>query len=151
MGLSALSMSGVDTKNVMTRIRSVVQKAYEKDLPETFREIGIDVLSGAASFSDPHHIVIDGRSISSEKFIIAVGTRPLVPPIKGLRELDYLTNENLYELETLAVYDGISGKIKVTDTNDRDAWPYLKPWAAHFSYFTREKVWHKILRDVINR
>ena len=53
MGLSALSMSGVDTKNVMTRIRSVVQKAYEKDLPETFREIGIDVLSGAASFSDP--------------------------------------------------------------------------------------------------
>jgi dihydrolipoamide dehydrogenase len=33
MGLSALSMSGVDTKNVMTRIRSVVRKAYEKDLP----------------------------------------------------------------------------------------------------------------------
>ena len=101
MGLSALSMTGTDTKNVMTRIRSVVQKAYEKDLPETFREIGIEVLSGAASFSDPHHILIDGRSISSEKFIIAVGTRPLVPPIKGLKELDYLTNENLYELENL--------------------------------------------------
>ena len=37
----------------MNRIRSVVQKAYEKDLPETFREIGIEVLSGTADFFGP--------------------------------------------------------------------------------------------------
>ena len=32
---------------------------------------------------------------------MAVGTRPLIPPITGLREIDYLTNENLYELDSL--------------------------------------------------
>jgi pyruvate/2-oxoglutarate dehydrogenase complex dihydrolipoamide dehydrogenase (E3) component/anti-anti-sigma regulatory factor len=101
MGLGAFSASGVDTTNVLARIRSVVQKAYTKDLPETFREIGIDVLSGTAAFVDPHRIIRDCQVVSAEKFIIAVGTRPLVPPISGLADLDYLTNENLYELDTL--------------------------------------------------
>src|SRR5512139_2047295 len=40
MGLGAFSASGVDTANVLARIRSVIQKAYAKDLPETFQEIG---------------------------------------------------------------------------------------------------------------
>jgi pyruvate/2-oxoglutarate dehydrogenase complex dihydrolipoamide dehydrogenase (E3) component/anti-anti-sigma regulatory factor len=101
MGLGAHSPVNIDTSNVLPRIRSVIQKAYEKDLPETFREIGIEVLSGEASFVDSHRIVHDCRVISSEKFIIAVGTRPLVPPIAGLADLEYLTNENLYELDAL--------------------------------------------------
>lgn len=101
MGLGGPSPAGIDTTNVLPRIRSVIQKAYEKDLPETFKEIGIEVLPGEAAFADPHRIIHDCQVISSEKFIIAVGTRPLVPPISGLASLDYLTNENLYELDTL--------------------------------------------------
>lgn len=101
MGLGVLPFFAIDTKNVLPRIRSVIQSAYEKDRPETFKEVGIEVLSGEASFVDPHRITHDCQVISSEKFIIAVGTRPLVPPIRGLEKLDYLTNENLYELNTL--------------------------------------------------
>jgi len=101
MGLGSLSEPDVGTTNVMARIRSIVQKAYAKDLPETFKEIGIEVLPGEAAFVDPHRIILDCQVISAEKFIIAVGTRPLVPPIRGLSDLDYLTNENLYELDTL--------------------------------------------------
>ncbi len=101
MGLGGLPLFAIDTKNVLPRIRSVIQRAYEKDLPETFKEVGIEVLSGEAAFVDPHRITHDCQVISSEKFIIAVGTRPLVPPISGLAKLDYLTNENLYELDTL--------------------------------------------------
>ncbi|MFH0958616.1 MAG: NAD(P)/FAD-dependent oxidoreductase, partial [Pseudomonadota bacterium] len=91
----------VDGKRVMPHIRSIVQKAYEKDLPETFERIGINVLLGTASFVDRHRIEVDGKVISAEKIIIASGTCPLVPPIKGLQDIDYLTNENLYELEDL--------------------------------------------------
>lgn len=101
MGLGELSFYNIDTGNVMNRIRSVIDKAYRKDLPETFREIGIDVLPGTAEFADPNRIVHDCRVVSAGKFIIAVGTCPLVPPIPGLAELDYLTNENLYELDVL--------------------------------------------------
>jgi pyruvate/2-oxoglutarate dehydrogenase complex dihydrolipoamide dehydrogenase (E3) component/anti-anti-sigma regulatory factor len=101
LGLQTLPAAGLDTGQVMAHIRSVVQKAYEKDLPETFEKIGIRVLPGAASFVNQHQIQVDGRTLSAEKFIVAVGTRPLVPPIAGLRDVDYLTNENLYQLDSL--------------------------------------------------
>jgi pyruvate/2-oxoglutarate dehydrogenase complex dihydrolipoamide dehydrogenase (E3) component/anti-anti-sigma regulatory factor len=101
LGLQTASTAGLDTGQVMAQIRSVIQKAYEKDLPETFEKIGIHVLPGAASFVDQHQIQVDGQTLSAEKFIVAVGTRPLIPPITGLRDVDYLTNENLYQLDSL--------------------------------------------------
>ena len=101
LGLWSGAVPPVNGSVVMDRIRSVVQKAYEKDLPETFERIGINIISGAASFIDPHRISVDGKILSSEKFIIASGTRPLIPPIEGLQNVEYLTNENLYELEDL--------------------------------------------------
>ena len=101
LGLRASGPVGINTDGVMARIRSVVQKAYEKDLPETFERIGIHMLSGTAAFVDEHHIEVDGRVLSSEKFIIAAGTRPVVPPIDGLAGIDYLTNETLYDLNSL--------------------------------------------------
>ncbi|MGC8658066.1 MAG: FAD-dependent oxidoreductase [Desulfomonilaceae bacterium] len=85
----------------MDHIRSVVQRAYEKDLPETFERIGIRVITGLASFVDPHCIKVNEKVFSSEKFIIASGTQPLIPPINGLKDIDYLTNENLYELDDM--------------------------------------------------
>lgn len=86
---------------VMNRIKSVVGNAYEKDRPETFEKIGITMLNGVATFVDRHHLNVNGRIISSDKFIIAVGTRPFVPPIEGIQDVPYLTNETLYELDEL--------------------------------------------------
>jgi pyruvate/2-oxoglutarate dehydrogenase complex dihydrolipoamide dehydrogenase (E3) component len=100
-GFQPAPIDALDTRNVMSHVRSVVQKAYEKDLPETFERIGIRLLSGEASFLDRYHIDVNGQTLSAKKFIIAAGTRPLIPPIKGLHEIDYLTNENLYQLDEL--------------------------------------------------
>jgi pyruvate/2-oxoglutarate dehydrogenase complex dihydrolipoamide dehydrogenase (E3) component/anti-anti-sigma regulatory factor len=85
----------------MPHIRNIVQKAYEKDVPESFSEIGIEVVPGEASFVDSHTIRVKEKLISSEKFIIACGTIPIVPNIPGLRDTDYLTNENIYKLDKL--------------------------------------------------
>lgn len=101
LGKHENSSRRLDNLHVMDRVRSVTGRVYEKDLPETFENIGIQILQGTASFVDRHHVEVDGRRYSAEKFIIAIGTRPLIPPISGLREIDYLTNENLYELEEL--------------------------------------------------
>ncbi len=101
LGLLTGEATTVNGRNVMAHIRSVVKKAYEKDVPKTFEHIGITILSGSAAFVDPHRIEVNGRTISASKFIIAVGTRPLIPPISGLSDVDYLTNETLYELDDL--------------------------------------------------
>lgn len=100
-GLRVPLAEAVQTQEVMSRVRRVVAKAYAKDLPETFEEIGIRVLYGQARFLDAHRIEVDGRSVSSDKFIIATGTRPLIPEVPGLHEVPFLTNESLYELDSL--------------------------------------------------
>ncbi len=101
LGLLASETPGIDSRNVMAHIRSVVRNAYEKDVPETFEQIGIAMLSGSAAFVDRHHIMVNGRTISASHFIIAVGTRPLIPPISGIGDVDHLTNETLYQLDDL--------------------------------------------------
>ncbi|MDQ7785052.1 MAG: FAD-dependent oxidoreductase [Desulfomonilaceae bacterium] len=101
LGLVSGEAPAVDGRNVMAHIRSVVRKAYEKDVPETFEQIGISMISGSAAFVDRHHIEVNGQTISASHFIIAVGTRPLIPPISGIDDVDYLTNETLYNLDDL--------------------------------------------------
>ncbi len=101
LGLRTAAASKLDTRLILQRIRSTVQEAYEKDRPETFGDIGIQVLTGSAAFLDRHHIRVNGAVFFAEKFIIASGTVPLVPPLDGLQDVDYLTNENLSALEHL--------------------------------------------------
>ncbi len=100
-GLGFPQGMGVDTRGVMARVRSVVDAAFAKDLPETFEAIGIKVISGRASFLDRHRIDVEGEVISSQVFIIATGTRPLIPKIPGLEKTPFFTNETLYQLDSL--------------------------------------------------
>ncbi|MCJ7692259.1 MAG: NAD(P)/FAD-dependent oxidoreductase, partial [Sedimentisphaerales bacterium] len=100
-GLHFQKPPALETDGVMHRVRSIVQKAYEKDLPETFERIGIKVLFGNPEFVDNHRISINDQVVSSDKFILATGTRPLIPPIEGIADIDYLTNELVFELNDL--------------------------------------------------
>lgn len=100
-GLKITEQVNIDTTTLMSHVRSVVQKAYEKDVPETFERIGIETITGQAEFIDNHHIQVDDRIVTARRCIIATGTRPLVPPITGLQDINYLTNETLFELEEL--------------------------------------------------
>jgi anti-anti-sigma factor len=101
LGLLTNEAGEIDGRKIMPHIRRVVQQAYEKDLPETFERIGIRIMPGRASFVDPQCIEVNGQILSAAKFIIAVGTSPLIPDIPGLRDIDFLTNETLYDLEDL--------------------------------------------------
>ncbi|UCG82013.1 MAG: FAD-dependent oxidoreductase, partial [Dehalococcoidia bacterium] len=100
-GLQFREPATLATDKIMARVRSVVQKAYEKDLPETFERIGIRVLFGTPEFVDNHHLSLNDQVISAAKFIIATGTRPLIPPIEGIEQVDYLTNELVLEIREL--------------------------------------------------
>lgn len=100
-GLLERSSAGLVTRAIMPHIRGIVQRASEKDLPETFENIGIRMIAGAAEFIDAHHVKAGGQKLSAATFIIAAGTIPLVPNIPGLADVDYVTNETLYRLDDL--------------------------------------------------
>lgn len=97
----------IDFKKVMQHVDDVRKEVYhDADRPEIFEDMGIEVVQGLASFKDNHTIEIefkDGitRAVSSKYFIIATGAKAFVPPIQGIEEVDYLTNESLFEIEDL--------------------------------------------------
>lgn len=61
----------------------------------------LTLLEGDARFLSPCEVTVGDRVLRSGKIFIATGMRPLVPPIKGLDTVKYLTNESLMELTEL--------------------------------------------------
>ncbi len=84
---------------VMRRVAAVIKTIEVHDSPERFRGMGIDVVFGAGGFTDPHTFEVDGRRLTAKNFVIATGSRPLVPPIAGLEQVPYLTNETVFNLD----------------------------------------------------
>ncbi|MHC4365124.1 MAG: dihydrolipoyl dehydrogenase family protein [Planctomycetota bacterium] len=91
----------LNTDSVMAHVRAVVQADADGHPPQSYEAEGINVLFGGPKFLDNHRIELNGKIISSNKFIICTGSYPLVPAIEGLDEISYLTNETIFDLEAL--------------------------------------------------
>jgi pyruvate/2-oxoglutarate dehydrogenase complex dihydrolipoamide dehydrogenase (E3) component len=66
-----------------------------------FEERGYTVFRGEGSFISSHEVRVNGSVVRGEKFVVAVGTEPAVPPIEGLRETGYITNVEALDLKSL--------------------------------------------------
>lgn len=105
---------GMDFMTVMEHVRSKRKEVYEEaDDPEIFRRMGVDIAFGEALFVDDHTVRIimdeENRRVSSRYIIIATGSKAMVPPIKGIQEVSYHTNETIFELEKQPVNLAIIG------------------------------------------
>jgi dihydrolipoamide dehydrogenase len=100
-GISSGSTTQYDPSSVMAHVRDVIKKVSAHHPAEVFEKRGIQVRFGPPAFIDQNTIEINGNRISAKRFIIASGSHPLVPPIEGLKDIAYLTNENVFELEAL--------------------------------------------------
>jgi dihydrolipoamide dehydrogenase len=60
---------------------------------------GFQYYKGEASFIDDYIIDINNQLIKGEKIFIGSGARPTIPPIDGINDVDYLTNNNVFDLE----------------------------------------------------
>lgn len=102
-----IDISNVDTSKLMKHIDDVRNEVYEDaDKPEIFEAMGIDVEAGAASFVDSNTVKIvqkDGlkREVTGTYIFICTGAKAFVPPIPGIEEVDYLTNESMFEIDNL--------------------------------------------------
>lgn len=65
------------------------------------QEAGFETYEGAASFVDPHTIRVGDLELTTDKVLIATGSRTAVPPIEGIDEIDWLDNVSVLELEEL--------------------------------------------------
>lgn len=104
-GLSITSNELVDLGSVMGYVRRAIERVYRYETPETLREEGVGVLVGQARFEDAHTLTVASAestaTICAKKFVLCPGARPIVPDVRGLSEVPYLTYEQIYGLEVL--------------------------------------------------
>ena len=100
-GLPSITVPAVDFRKVSQRIRSVVDIIQKHDSEERFCNLGAMVKFGQASFIDEHSIGLDGKTYSARAWVIASGSSPVVPPIKGLDQTPYITNKEIFYLDHL--------------------------------------------------
>lgn len=88
---------------VMGRVQEVIKAIEPHDSVERYEGMGVQCVQGEAKLISPWEVEVSGtegsKTYAAEKIIIASGARPFVPPIPGLDGIDYLTSDNVWQLE----------------------------------------------------
>jgi pyruvate/2-oxoglutarate dehydrogenase complex dihydrolipoamide dehydrogenase (E3) component/uncharacterized membrane protein YdjX (TVP38/TMEM64 family) len=104
LGIRAAS-ADLDFVDVMERVHRVVRTVEPHDSIERYRELGVDVVIGAARITSPWTVEIateqGTRTLSTRAIVIATGGRPAVPGVPGIEEVGYVTSDTVWELRTL--------------------------------------------------
>jgi pyruvate/2-oxoglutarate dehydrogenase complex dihydrolipoamide dehydrogenase (E3) component len=99
LGLGPADGAQPDFAAVMRRMRAIRARIGEDDAAPRFRgELGVDVFLGAARFTGPDRVEVEGAELRFRRAVIATGARPAVPALEGLREAGFLTNETVFDL-----------------------------------------------------
>jgi pyruvate/2-oxoglutarate dehydrogenase complex dihydrolipoamide dehydrogenase (E3) component len=85
----------------MARMRKLRARISQTDAAERYRGLGVDVYLGEAQFTGRNTVEVDGKRLTFKRAAICTGTRAAAPPISGLEEAGYLTNETVFSLTTL--------------------------------------------------
>lgn len=107
----------VDFAAVMDRVQAVITEVALDEDEAALRRQGLDVLLDRAAFTGPRTLRLSstarsakapaggdshlGRELRADRFVLATGAGPLVPPIDGLDDVPYLTNRTIFALRTL--------------------------------------------------
>jgi pyruvate/2-oxoglutarate dehydrogenase complex dihydrolipoamide dehydrogenase (E3) component len=88
----------VDFKRVHAHIHEVIAKIAPMDSVERFTALGVKVIQAEAKFKDADTVLAGDFEIRARRFVIATGSSAVVPLIKGLSEVPFLTNESIFDL-----------------------------------------------------
>jgi len=98
LGIEA-ETKNIDFGFIMERMRKVVREGQEHMRQGLSHTENLGFYEGEGRFVDYYTIEVNGERIKSDKIFIASGSRPLIPPIKGLDSVDFLTNETVLQLK----------------------------------------------------
>lgn len=86
----------VDFAAVMRQVQGVIAAIAPQDSVERFTGLGVRVIAAAARFTGPREVSAGEHAIAARRIVIATGSAPTVPPIPGLGEVPFLTNESVF-------------------------------------------------------
>jgi pyruvate/2-oxoglutarate dehydrogenase complex dihydrolipoamide dehydrogenase (E3) component len=87
----------IDFGRVHDHIHGVISAIAPNDSVERFEGLGVKVIRASARFTGPDTVEADGATIKARRFVLATGSRAAHPPIPGLDDVPFLTNETIFE------------------------------------------------------
>ncbi len=100
-GLPQPEVTPVDFNDVSARIKSVISQIQKHDSVERFCSLGAKIEFGDAAFLDEHLVRVGDRKFSAKNWVIATGSSPDIPKIEGLDKTPYLTNRDIFYMNSL--------------------------------------------------
>ncbi len=88
----------IDFSAAMRRMRRLRARISNNDSARRFRDLGIDVFLGNASFCGSDSVQVGDQTLRFKRAVIASGARAAAPPVPGLDGVAYLTNESVFSL-----------------------------------------------------
>jgi len=88
----------VDFGAVMERMRRLRSHISRHDSFQRFSNLGIDVFLGEPRFTGGDTVSVEGKTLRFKKAVLATGARAFEPPVEGLAEAGFLTNETVFSL-----------------------------------------------------
>ncbi|GAH85590.1 unnamed protein product, partial [marine sediment metagenome] len=98
LGVDA-EIKNIDFHAVMERMRKSRQESQVHIRRGISESKNLDFYEGECHFVSDYTLDVNGNKLKGEKIFIASGSRPFTPAIKGLENIDYLTNESALELK----------------------------------------------------
>ncbi|MCP1167880.1 dihydrolipoyl dehydrogenase family protein [Limimaricola litoreus] len=97
MGITPVAPE-IDFAAVKDHVARSIATIAPVDSQERYEGFGVTVIREHARFTSPEEIEAGGTTIKARRFVLATGSRPLVPPIDGIEDTPYLTNETIFDL-----------------------------------------------------
>src|SRR5215472_8184912 len=86
----------IDFAAVADSVQRVIAEIAPNDSVERFEGLGVRVLRAEARFTSPRTVRAGNVEIRPRRFVIATGSQPAIPTIRGLADVPYLTNETIF-------------------------------------------------------
>ena len=91
----------IDFKSVMERMRNIIHGDIDKIRQGLSHSKHVDYYPEAAEFVAPYTLKVGKETITAKMIILGTGSKPLIPPIKGIEETGYLTSDTVLAISEL--------------------------------------------------
>ncbi len=88
----------VDYAAAKDHVHKVIATIEPHDSQERFEGLGVHVIREYGSFISENEVQAGDTVIKARRIVIATGSSPFVPPIPGIDDVTYYTNENIFDL-----------------------------------------------------
>lgn len=89
----------IEWNKIHAHVHGAIATIAPNDSVERFEGMGVNVIQAEGRFIGPRTVEAGDTRISARRFVIATGSSALVPPITGIDEVPYLTNETIFDLK----------------------------------------------------